>query len=193
MSEQKTWDKIAESWSNFRQKYESKLNDLPWTPGKILDLGCGNCRNLIPFKKFTCYGLDLSTEMLKQAKIFTKKHNLKVKLIQGNLTKTPYKDNFFNYVLALATLHHLKNPEKGIKEIYRILTPGGQAYITTWNKLQPKFLFKSRETYIRWGKEKRYYNLISFIQLRKLLKQQGFTILQSKMFGKNLEFLVTKP
>jgi len=193
MNQQKTWDKIAHSWSNFRQKHEQTLNNLPWISGKILDLGCGNCRNLIPFKNFTCYGLDLSPEMLKQARIFTKKHNLKVNLTQSNLTKTPYNSNFFDYILALATLHHLKNPQPALKEIYRILKPQGQAYLTVWNKLQLKFLFKSRETYIKWGSEKRYYNFISFIHLRKLLKTQGFTILHSKMFGKNLEFLVQKP
>lgn len=192
MNQQKTWNKIAQSWHHFRQQPQKTLFELNWKKGCILDLGCGNCRNLLPFKNLDCYGIDFSKEMLKQARIFTKKHNFKVKLKLSNIQKLPYKSNFFDYILAIAVLHHLRNPEPAIKEIYRVLKPRGQAYITIWNKLQLKFLFRKKQTYIKWGKEKRYYNFISFLEMRKLLKNAGFTILKSKLFGKNLEFLVTK-
>ena len=192
MSQKKVWNNIAEKWYGFRHWPTKEVKKLGWKKGKILDVGCGNCRNLLPFKNMDCYGVDFSEEVLKQAKKYTKKHNFNVKLKKGNISKLPYKDKSFDYVLALASLHHLKNPEKGIKEIYRVLKIGGKAYITIWNKLQLRFLFKKREMYIKWGKEKRYYNLISFIQLRKMLKNNGFRVISSKMFGKNLEFLVER-
>jgi tRNA (uracil-5-)-methyltransferase TRM9 len=194
MSEKKVWDKIAEGWNNFRQRPEKKAIELSklWKKGKILDVGCGNCRNLKPFVKLDKYGIDFSDNMIEEAKKFTKKNNFKVNLKVGNVKKLPFKDKQFDYVLSLAMLHHLKDPEKGVKEINRVLKVGGQSYITIWSKLQLKFLFKKRETYVKWGKEKRYYNFISFIKMRKMLKKSGFRILRSKLFGKNLEFLVEK-
>ncbi|MAG52798.1 MAG: hypothetical protein CMH62_02445 [Nanoarchaeota archaeon] len=194
MSQKKVWGRIAESWSNFRQRPQKEAEWLVklWSPGKILDVGCGNCRNLLPFSKFKCYGVDFSEDMLKQAKLYVTKHNLKVNLKVANAANLPFDNNFFDYVVSFAVLHHLKNPELAIKEIYRVLEKNGEAYITSWNKLQLKFLFKRKETHIKWGKENRYHNFISFLEMRRMLKRTGFVILKSRMFGKNIEFLVKK-
>lgn len=194
MNQKKVWNNIAEKWSNFRQKPEKKAVELSkiWKPGKILDVGCGNCRNLIPFKKFDCYGIDFSENMIKEAKKYISKKNIKVSLKKADISKLPFKDKSFDYVISFASLHHLKNPEDGIKEIYRVLKFGGKAYISEWNKMQLRFLFKRKETYVKFGDEKRYYHFISFLEMRKLLKKYNFKILDSKLFGKNLEFLVEK-
>ncbi len=192
MNQQQVWNQIAESWNNFRQKPIKELNQLNWKNGKILDIGCGNCRNLLPFKNLDCYGIDFSKNMLKQAKKFARKNNFKVKLKQASAEKIPFKNNYFDYILAIAILHHLKDPEPAIVEIYRVLKIGGKAYISIWNKLQFKFLFKRKEAYIKWGNEKRYYHFISFWDMKKLLKKYNLNIIESKLLGKNLEFLVEK-
>lgn len=194
MTEKKVWNNIAEKWSNFRQMPEKKAEELSkiFKPGKILDVGCGNCRNLLPFSKFDCYGVDFSENMINEAKKFVSKKNMKVTLKVGNVTKLPFKDKSFDYVLSFAMLHHLKNPEKGVKEISRILKLGGRAYISIWNKMQLRFLFSKKETYVKFGDDKRYYHFVSFLEMRKLLKKYNFNILDSKMFGKNLEFLVER-
>ena len=193
-SQQKIWDLIAPNWNNYRQKPLNELLKLNWKKGKILDLGCGNCRNLIPFKDLECYGLDFSKSMLEQSKKFSKKHNFKVSLTQSDLEKKlPYKSSSFNYVLAIASLHHLSNPEFTIKEISRILKKNGEAYITVWNKLQPKFLFRKKRTLIPWKQKSqtlmRYYHFIGYLELKSLLRKNNFTILKSG-FGKNITFHV---
>ncbi|MBI4158771.1 class I SAM-dependent methyltransferase [Candidatus Woesearchaeota archaeon] len=196
MNQKEVWNKIAPSWNNFRNKPLKELKGLNWKRGKILDLGCGNCRNLLPFKNLDCYGIDFSKEMLKEAKKFTKKHNFNVKLKQAEITKVPFKDNTFNYILATATLHHSKNPEKAVKEIHRALKIKGEAFITVWNKLQLRFILKKQETYIPWKqKEKtlqRYYNFISYFQLKKMIKKYKFKIISSKFLGKNIIFRIKK-
>lgn len=196
MNQQQAWDKIAQSWSNFRQKPEKKAEELAdeWESGKILDLGCGNCRNLLPFykKNFSCYGIDFSENMIMEAKKYISKKKIKVNLKKADIAKLPFRDKSFDYIISFASLHHLKNPEDGIKEIHRVLKGRGKAYISEWNKMQLRFLFKRKETYIKWGREKRYYHFISFFEMKKIFKKYDFTISSSKFFGKNLEFLVEK-
>ena len=195
-SQQQVWNMIAESWTHFRNKPLKELENLDWKKGKILDLGCGNCRNLLAFKNLDCYGIDFSENMLIEARKFTKKHNFKVKLKQASIEKIPFDDNYFDYVLAIAVLHHLKNLEISLKEIYRVLKPGGKAFITVWNKLQFRFLFERKETYIPWKQKKqtlyRYYKFIGYFQLRRMLEKNNFNILASSFFGKNIIFLVKK-
>jgi len=195
-SQQQVWNTIAESWNNFRNKSLKELENLDWKKGKILDLGCGNCRNLLAFKNLDCYGIDFSENMLIEARKFTKKHSFKVKLKQASIEKIPFDNTYFDYVLAVAVLHHLKNPETSVKEIYRVLKPGGEAFITVWNKLQIRFLFKKKELPIPWKQKDeilyRYYNFVGYFQLRRMLKKNDFNILKSSFFGRNISFLVKK-
>ena len=163
-----------------------------------MDVGCGNCRNLIPFKNLELYGVDFSKEMIKQSKNFTKKHDLKVDLKKADMKKIPFKENYFNYCLSLASLHHLNkiDADKTLKEIYRIIKKDGQCYITVWNKY-PQFILKSKETYIPWKQKnkiyQRYYYLYSYFEFKTLLLKNKFKIIKSgKIFDKNIKFLIQK-
>lgn len=198
------WDAIAKQWFHFRQmpfkdveKWLSFLVSMK--RGKILEVGCGNCRNLLPFarKEFDCYGIDFSKKMLEHAKLFCDKHNIKVKLRLSDATKLPFKNNTFDYVLVIAVLHHLNRQQqkKALQEIKRVLKPNGLALISVWNKHK---VFKPKQVYVPWhvaGKTYyRYYYLFNFFELRRLLKKKGFRIIKSNKFfdfdQKNLVFLV---
>ena len=203
MQQEKIWDNLAAQWNNFRVKPEPVVyyffNKYCKNPGKIVDLGCGNCRNLIPFKNFELYGNDFSNKMLEKAELLAKKYNLKINLKKDYLTKLPFKNNFFDCALMLASLHHLETNEeriKALKELYRILKNDGIVLITVWNKWQLRFLFSKKDTYIPWGiKNKiyyRYYHLFNYFELKILLKKVNFKILESRFFKGNLVFIVKK-
>ena len=199
MNQEQVWDILAESWNNFRQKaYEKDLYDLDWKKGRLLDVGCGNCRNLLLFKNLELYGIDFSSKMLEQAKKFCDKNNLKVNLRKADMTKIPSNDNYFDYCLCLASLHHLnkENAEKALKEIYRVLKKDGQCFMAVWNKY-PRFIFRKKETYISWKKKDklylRYYYLYDHFELKRLLLKNNFKIIKSgKFFDKNIKFLIQK-
>ncbi len=205
MNQKQTWNKIAFQWHNFRQKPTEEviwfLDKYCKNKRKILDIGCGNARNLIPFAKlnFQCYGLDFSENMLKKAKILSNQNKVKINLKKSDIIKIPYKNNFFNYCLHTASLHHLNTKEKQLKslqETFRVLKPNGLVLLTVWNKLQLKFLFKPKDTLISWKiKNKayqRYYHLFTYFELKKLIKKTNFKIMESKSFGKNLVFILKK-
>ena len=202
MNQQKVWGAIAPSWSNFRQKPQDEVLTLAqtWKQGKILDIGCGNCRNLLPFaeKTFECYGIDFSKEMLEQAIIFTKKKNFKVNLKKASMDKLPFKDECFDYCICLASLHHLDSNnkrKKALSEMHRVLKKDGHVLLMVWNKLQFKFLLAKKDSFIPWnlkGKPyERHYHLFTANELQKLVKEEKFLILNKKT-AKNIAFLLKR-
>jgi ubiquinone/menaquinone biosynthesis C-methylase UbiE len=116
---------------------------------KILDLGCGSGRHLIYLSKqrFDVYGIDISKYGIKIARNWLKRENLKSHLKIGDFYKRlPYKDNFFDAIISIAALHHGKIGEirKLIKEMKRILKPGGLIFVTLHKKLPKKKIPKER-------------------------------------------------
>ncbi|MCX6778986.1 MAG: class I SAM-dependent methyltransferase, partial [Candidatus Magasanikbacteria bacterium] len=107
---------------------------------KVLDLGCGNAvlYDHLAKKSIDYVGVDLSSHLLNLAKkrIKAQGYNKKVHLVKGNIIALPLKDNQFDWVLALAVLHHIPSKElqfKSAQEIYRVLKSKGQAVISVWN------------------------------------------------------------
>jgi len=97
---------------------------------KILDLGCGNGRNLFYLlnKGFKVFGIDSSSQAIKQIR-----KKLNSNLIIGNIfTILPYKDNTFDAIICTQVLQHSieRNIRKTISEIKRILKPKGLLFLT---------------------------------------------------------------
>ena len=86
---------------------------------KIADLGCGNC--LWNEEEIPTIGIDLNKKMMEYAKKKGRLTNYYV----SDLNKTPFSSNYLNLVVITETLEHLKEYKKTIKEIKRILKPGG--------------------------------------------------------------------
>jgi tRNA (uracil-5-)-methyltransferase TRM9 len=129
--------------------------------------------------------------------------------VLGDAVHLPYSDETFDRAISVATYHHIKGregKEAALKELRRVLKPGGEAFITVWNRWQPRFWFSDRETTVPWrtkGKTlHRYYYLFSYAELERLVKKAGFEILKSfperayrfplKLFSRNICLLVRK-
>jgi len=89
--------------------------------GFMLDFGCGTgIYNHLLCPQFLV-GIDINFEMLKQYKEkFPEKS-----VIQCDSENLPFKSSVFDCVLSSGTLHHLNNPPKAMKEIYRVLKNSG--------------------------------------------------------------------
>jgi len=97
---------------------------------KLLDIGCGfNYKFLIEVESYISegYGIDFKVPELENGKIKTKQMKIEKKL--------PFIDNMFDIVTMLAVLEHLENPFHIIKEIERILKPGGKLILTVPSKI----------------------------------------------------------
>ena len=187
-----TFDSIAAGWYNFRHHtiFRTELETLArrWEHGKLLNSGCGHGADFFPFKRgFELVGIDISSEMLKYADKYMRKHDFTAELKQADMRALPFLDVSFDFALAVASLHHIEDRLgrlKAIRELYRVLRPGGEAFITVWNAHQPRFLFKGRDIMVPWHNEKeivnRFYHLFSYGELENLLKSSGFKIISSR-------------
>jgi tRNA (uracil-5-)-methyltransferase TRM9 len=185
------FDAIAPAWYNFRHYtiFKTELEALSerWGKGDLLNLGCGHGADFLPFKdNFGLFGVDYSTGMLDSARRFAEKHGFQAKLAQADLRQLPYPDACFDWAIAVASLHHLKGHSaqlNALGELRRVLKPGGEAFITVWNKWQPRFWFKPKELLIPFKVEgeiiQRYYYLFSFGEIERMVRQSGFEILKS--------------
>ncbi|PWW26840.1 methyltransferase family protein [Cytobacillus oceanisediminis] len=78
------------------------------------------------------WGLDLSNEMIKEAKKKNKKYieDGFVELHKGNIISLPYTDSVFDKVLSVHTLYFWTDINQGFSEIHRVLKPGGKLFLS---------------------------------------------------------------
>ena len=167
----KVYDIIADSWTNLRNKPEKEVVEFAKNKkGLILDLGCGNCRQSIPFleNNCRCVGVDFSSSMIKQAKKFLEKKKFKMDFVLANVYELPFKKNSFDYSIYIRTFSNLPTKEmrlKSLKELKRICKK--DILFSVWKG-------DSEDKYVNWNyygkKLKRFYHLYTMEELKSDLK-----------------------
>ena len=93
----------------------------------VLDLACGTAnyiaeqRRMFPSDRIQWHGLDLSREMLEQAR----KKLPDVDFFLGNAEELPYRDGDFDLVVCRFAFHHIENKRGAVSEVHRVLRTGG--------------------------------------------------------------------
>lgn len=208
------FNKIAPGWYNFRHWtiFRTELDAVAekWQKGRLLNIGCAHGPDFLPFiQDFDLYGIDFSSEMLNLARKYSHKFDFDVALSLADACHLPFLSESYDWAISVATYHHIRDKGKRLdafRELWRVLKPGGEAFITVWNRWQPGFWLKKKETLVKWrSSEKtlyRYYYMFSFPELERMVKATGFTIIKSfpensyrfplKFFSRNICLLVKK-
>ncbi len=92
---------------------------------KLLDIGCSQLDFSNLPKTMDSFGIDF-----KDSKYYDKKHFKKCNL---DKEKIPFKNEFFDFVVAGEVIEHVKRPFELIEEISRVLKDGGILYLSTPN------------------------------------------------------------
>jgi ubiquinone/menaquinone biosynthesis C-methylase UbiE len=199
----KTYNLIAHQFSQTRNSPWPEFSEFGKyvKPGdRLLDLGCGNGRvfEFLRERKIQYTGFDIADKLLREAK---QKHPAGEFILGDMRQPLPFFDNYFDHIWAIASFHHLETRgerESALREMRRVLKPGGKLVIMVWNLYQPKYwkfvlkgfwdwiLGKTRsakDLFIPWksGGEEivwRYYYAFSPAELRKLLIPNGFKIIE---------------
>ncbi len=208
---QKILSEVKESYDSIASDFNQTRNYL-W-PGlkdfkkftvegsKILDLGCGNGKLRLLFKEKNVFytGVDSSSELLNIAE---NRKDFKLpyqKFLKAEAFSLPFENDSFDIVFFIAVFHHIPGIElrlKTLKEIRRVLNPGGILVMTNWNRYQAKgqqlkYIIKYallkifqrsnldfKDIYLPWmkGKAYRYYHAFTLGELKKIVRNSGLML-----------------
>lgn len=108
---------------------------LPPQPA-ILDVGCGTGLNLVeavrhfgPARRLA--GIDISPGMVAVARAKMAALGLPAEIIEGDAEKLPYPAGGFDLVLCNSVFHWFKDRAGAMREMVRVLRPGGQVALIT--------------------------------------------------------------
>ena len=166
------WESPAgrQRWKRRVQMLSSHLR-----PGMtILEIGCGTGYFT---RELTRHGadivaIDVSPDLLEIAKAKYSATNVRYEI--QNACALTYADAMFDSVVGSSILHHLEI-EEALREIYRVLKPGGTIYFTEPNMLNPQIAMQKNIPWIkrRLGDSP---DETAFFRwpLRRLLEQTGY-------------------
>lgn len=118
----------------------------PWMPEslgydgtaglEVLDVGCGQgidvYRYALAGAKAT--GIDLTPRHVELAEAHLAAMGLEAEIVQGDAEALPFEDGSFDRVSSNGVLHHTPDLPAALREIGRVLRPGGEARIIVYNR-----------------------------------------------------------
>ena len=177
---------LAEQGAGEIWNWESPAGKLRWArrvkmlskhlgPGmSVLELGCGTgyfTRELAR-SGADIVAIDVSPELLEIARANCCAPNVRYEI--QNAYALSYPDQMFDSVVGSSVLHHLEI-EEALREIHRVLKPGGTIYFTEPNMLNPQIAIQKN---VPWVKRKLgdSPDETAFFRwpLRRLLEQKGY-------------------
>lgn len=129
------YDALAREYALHRQVQPEVLRDLIRTgrldgTSRVLEVGCGTGNYAIALEKATgcsCWGVEPSEEMLAKAR----ERGQRVRFSAGRAEQLSQPANFFDLVLSVDVVHHVRDRVAHFREAHRVLKTGGRLCTVT--------------------------------------------------------------
>ena len=148
------------------------------SPGRLLDVGCavGFLLKVAEERGWEAVGIDVSQYAVEWAR-----QNLGVHALAGEVAQAGLPSGHFDLVTMLRTIQDLGDPQQTLREVHRLLKPGGLLLLETDNFGDPR-LFLQRDRFYAF---KSPYALVFFSPrtLKELLRRTGFRPIRTQTFG----------
>jgi DNA-binding transcriptional MerR regulator/trans-aconitate methyltransferase len=162
---------------------------------RLLELGCGNGKlwqeNKIDLRNREIFLSDISDGMVDEVR---NKLGSNFNCIVVNAEKIPFKDAYFDTIIANHVLFYLNDLNQGLKEIDRVLKPNGVFYCSTYGKEHMKEiteLVQNFDSRINLSNHS-LYNIFGLENGEEILKHY-FSNVQRLEYPDSLEITESKP
>jgi ubiquinone/menaquinone biosynthesis C-methylase UbiE len=146
---------------------------------KVLEVSCGNAEITWRLSRiFNVTVVDISEWACEQAKVKTKKTSV----VCADACSMPFKNNTFDGVIALSVLEHIKEVDKAIEEIKRVIASNGVLIVEVPNLESIGIKFKKE----KWCgyRDTSHVSLLTQIEWIEKFRRNGFEIIDK--FGNGL-------
>jgi ubiquinone/menaquinone biosynthesis C-methylase UbiE len=103
---------------------------------RVLDVGCGQgidlCEYALAGARVT--GIDLTPRHVELARQHLGELGLQGTVVLGDAEDLPFPDQTFDRVSSNGVLHHTPDMPAALREIHRVLRPGGRATVIVYNR-----------------------------------------------------------
>ncbi|MEG1432674.1 class I SAM-dependent methyltransferase [Eubacterium sp.] len=185
-SNKKFWDNFAKLYTPFMKKDKGVYDKVcryicPYLNKEmnVLELACGSGQLSFSLSKQvkSWIGTDFSKQMILEARKRGEYENLTFEI--ADATSLSFADGEFDCVVIANALHIMPNPDKAMKEIYRVLKPNGILFAPTflWKEgKQSKFKkwmmsVVGFKMYQEWNKK----------QFEEFIEKYGFSVIEMKL------------
>lgn len=100
------------------------LTEASFSGMKVLDVGCGPHGGLMLFRDCEKYGIDHLVEGYRAIGYPLEQHG--ITYVDCKAEETPFADGFFDAIICINALDHVDDLERTIREISRVMRPGGR-------------------------------------------------------------------
>lgn len=142
----------------------------------VLEAGCGDGAVIISLQKLfnvKGYGVDFASSAKLQADSLMLEENQNFQFVLSDIRALPFAENSFDKIVCLGVVEHMQDPVEPIRELYRVLKPGGQAVIMTPNFYSCGVLDRIVQDYFGYWKMG-YQKEFSPQKLASFLEEAGF-------------------
>jgi SAM-dependent methyltransferase len=105
------------------------------TGDRVLDVGCGTGSLTTALAEHSALGEIVGIDMAEPYLEFTRRHlaHPRVRLELGDACSLPYSDHTFDRALSLLVLQFVPEPELALREMQRVVRPGGTIAAAVWD------------------------------------------------------------
>ena len=169
------------------EHYEEQLRwvlaQANWQGARVADIGTGKGRFAIACARqgAKVYALDIAKEMLDEAGRNAHRAGARVRFVRGDAESLPFPERFFDVVICMETIMHVPHPDQLVREVARIVRPGGRVIMSMTNKYRINALLRLPEVLYRRlrpapGDAPRYMWSYSVREFRRFLQEAGLRI-----------------
>jgi SAM-dependent methyltransferase len=121
---------------NLRLRFELMKQYIA-SPDFVLDVGCGRAEYLRLVISHAPNALGIETAADKLADCFALHPELNAKVLAVSAESMPFPTGHFDVVIVNEVLEHIPDQDAALREIYRVLKPGGKFLLFCPNRLFP--------------------------------------------------------